>query len=289
MSDGVTAAMPGSVQELFSVGQSGCDRDRGRQRFGCRFWPGSRLGRRRRGDRGRREEKLQATAESVCTAGVGCLSFPTDVTRPEDCSALVEAAVDRFGRVDILVKNAGVSHVAPATGKRPEDVRSVVDVNLFGAYWAAQACARVMSPGSSIVNASSMLGLVKSVLPQAAHAASKARLIGLTRDLSNQWCRRKGIRVNAIAPGFVDTDMTSEMSPATMEQFLATCSMGRVGNAAGDRRRGDLSGQPRIWLYHGFDHRRRPGDVGDGGIARGRIGIPLPWQGVDLRNLQPIT
>lgn len=178
---------------------------------------------------GRRRENLDVTADSVIAVGRACLAVPTDVTRPEECTALVEAAVGEFGRVDILVNNAGISHVAPATNERPEDFRSVIDVNLLGAYWAAQSCARVMGAGSSIINVSSMLGLVKSVLPQAAYAASKAGLIGLTRDLSNQWSRRKGIRVNAIAPGFVDTDMTSEMSAATMDRFLATCSMGRVG------------------------------------------------------------
>lgn len=178
---------------------------------------------------GRRRETLTATADSIAAVGRACLVVPTDVTRPEQCGALVEAAVRKFGRVDILINNAGVSHVAPATRERPEDFRSVIDVNLMGAYWAAQSCAQVMGEGSSIVNVSSMLGLVKSVLPQAAYAASKAGLIGLTRDLSNQWCRRKGIRVNAIAPGFVDTDMNSGMPSAIMDQFLSSCSMGRVG------------------------------------------------------------
>ena len=149
------------------------------------------------------------------------------VTNPEECRALVEAAVNEFGRVDCLVNNAGVSHVAPAPSERPEDFRSVVDVNLFGAYWAAQAAARVMQSGSSIINVSSMLGLVKSALPQAAYAASKAGLIGLTRDLSNQWSRRKGVRVNAIAPCFVETDMISEMSSEHLRDFLSACSLGR--------------------------------------------------------------
>lgn len=177
---------------------------------------------------GRRMGHLAATADAVRATGRSCLTVATDVTRPEDCEALAQAAVDEFGRIDALVNNAGVSHVAPASTERPEDFRSVLDVNLFGAFWAAQACARVMPRGSSIINVSSMLGLVKSSLPQAAYAASKSGLIGLTRDLSNQWCARKGIRVNAIAPGFVETEMISEMPNETLSGFLAGCSLGRV-------------------------------------------------------------
>lgn len=102
------------------------------------------------------------------------------------------------------------------------------EVNLFGAYWAAPACAGVMGSGSSIINVSSVLGLVKSELPQAAYAASKSGLIGLTRDLSNERAARKGIRVNAVAPGFVETDMIGEMSAENLGRFLSGCSLGRV-------------------------------------------------------------
>jgi NAD(P)-dependent dehydrogenase (short-subunit alcohol dehydrogenase family) len=97
-----------------------------------------------------------------------------------------------------------------------------------GGYWVAPACARVMGNGSSIVNVSSMLGPVKSQLPQAAYSASKAGLIGLTRDLSNQWAARKGIRVNTVAPGFVETEIISDMSAETLDRFLSGCSLGRV-------------------------------------------------------------
>ena len=176
----------------------------------------------------RRRDPLDAVARSVTERGRDCLVVPTDVTDPQQCDALAQAAIDRFGRLDVLVNNAGVTHAAPATRERPEDYRAVLDVNLFGAYWAAQACARVMEPGSSIVNITSMLGLVKSVLPQAAYSSSKAGLIGLTRDLSNQWSGRKGIRVNAIAPGFVDTDMIGEMAAETLAAFLQNCSLGRT-------------------------------------------------------------
>ncbi|GGL16713.1 SDR family NAD(P)-dependent oxidoreductase [Nocardia jinanensis] len=177
---------------------------------------------------GRRRDKLDQVADSVTALGRRCLAVPTDVTDPGQCEALARAAVAEFGRLDVLVNNAGVTHTAPATREDPDDYRKVLEVNLFGAYWAAQACARVMRPGSSIVNVSSMLGLVKSVLPQAAYASSKAGLIGLTRDLSHQWAGRKGIRVNAIAPGFVDTDMIGEMSTDTLNEFLRDCSLGRT-------------------------------------------------------------
>ncbi|MDV7355331.1 SDR family NAD(P)-dependent oxidoreductase [Rhodococcus oxybenzonivorans] len=176
----------------------------------------------------RRRENLDAVAVTVEAIGRRCLVVPTDVTIPEQCDALAQAAVAEFGRLDILINNAGVTSSAPATRERPEDFRAVLDVNLMGSYWVAQACGRVMGPGSTIVNVASMLGLIKSALPQAAYAASKAGMIGLTRDLSHQWSKRKGIRVNAIAPGFVETDLISEMSSDTLEEFLRGSSLGRT-------------------------------------------------------------
>ncbi|WP_419221805.1 SDR family NAD(P)-dependent oxidoreductase [Gordonia sp. CPCC 206044] len=176
----------------------------------------------------RRRDRLEKVAESVTELGRRCLVVPTDVTDPGQCDELACAAVAEFGHLDVLVNNAGVTHTAPATRERPEDYRNVLEVNLFGAYWMAQACARVMRPRSSIVNVASTLGLTKSVLPQAAYASSKAGLIGLTRDLSNQWSGRKGIRVNAIAPGFVETDMIEDMPSETLGRFIAESSLGRT-------------------------------------------------------------
>jgi NAD(P)-dependent dehydrogenase (short-subunit alcohol dehydrogenase family) len=177
---------------------------------------------------GRRREALEPVARTVIELGRRAIVVPTDVTDPQQCDALAERTISEFGKLDILVNNAGVTHSAPATRERPEDFRAVFDVNLFGAYWAAQSCARVMEPGSSIVNVSSVLGLVKSVLPQAAYASSKAAMIGLTRDLSHQWSKRKGIRVNTIAPGFVETDMIGEMPSDTLEEFLTGSTLGRT-------------------------------------------------------------
>lgn len=178
---------------------------------------------------GRRPEPLRESADDVRSVGRRALEIPSDVTDPDRCDEVVRAAMEHFGRVDILVNNAGLTHTAPATRELPEDFRAVLDVNLLGTYWMARSCARVMEPGSSIVNVGSMLGLIKSALPQAAYSSSKAGVVGLTRDLSNQWSGRKGIRVNAIAPGFVETDMIAEMSDGARADFLHGCSLGRMG------------------------------------------------------------
>ncbi|MGV0715990.1 glucose 1-dehydrogenase [Mycolicibacterium sp. XJ662] len=170
----------------------------------------------------RRAEKLSGTADLVRSAGRRALIVPTDVTDTQQCTALVEAAMEEFGRVDVLVNNAGVGTAVPATRETPEEFRSVVDINLHGSYWTAQACGRVMQPGSSIINISSVLGLTTAGLPQAAYSASKAAVIGLTRDLAQQWGSRKGIRVNAIAPGFFHSEMTDQYVPGYLEQTLAT-------------------------------------------------------------------
>ena len=180
----------------------------------------------------RRADRLTDTQQAVETAGRRAIAVRTDVSVPEDCQALVDATVAEFGRVDILVNNAGVGTAAPATRETPEQFRQVIDVNLNGCYWMAQACGRVMRPGSSIVNISSVLGLTTAGLPQAAYAASKAGLIGLTRDLAQQWTGRKGIRVNAVAPGFFTSEMTDQYPDGYLESQQARIPVGRKGDPA---------------------------------------------------------
>lgn len=180
----------------------------------------------------RRVDKLAATAELVEKTGRKALAVQTDVSDPDACSAMVEAAVTEFGKVDVLVNNAGVGSAYPATRETPEQFRSVIDVNLNGSYWAAQACGRVMGPGSSVINIASILGITTAGLPQAAYSASKAGVIGLTRDLAQQWGARKGIRVNGIAPGFFATEMTDEYDPGYIESLLPRVVLGRMGDPA---------------------------------------------------------
>jgi NAD(P)-dependent dehydrogenase (short-subunit alcohol dehydrogenase family) len=179
----------------------------------------------------RRTDRLEDTKKLVEETGRRAITVATDVARPEDCQALVAATVEQLGRVDILVNNAGVGTAVPATRETPEQFRSVIDINLNGCYWMAQAVGRVMAPGSSIINISSVLGLTTAGLPQAAYAASKAGLIGLTRDLAQQWTGRKGIRVNAIAPGFFESEMTDQYPPGYLEQQQARIPAGRKGDA----------------------------------------------------------
>lgn len=135
----------------------------------------------------------------------------------------------RFGHVDILVNNAGVGTAVPAVREAPQQFRTVIDVNLNGSYWMAQASARVMLPGSSIVNVSSILAST-AALPQAAYAASKAGILGLTRDLAQQWGSRKGIRVNALAPGFFQSEMTDEYPTGYLERQAPRMLLQRLGD-----------------------------------------------------------
>ncbi len=177
----------------------------------------------------RRADRLEQTAQLVRGVGRRALTVTTDVADPAQCQALVDAAMAEFGRVDVLVNNAGVGSAVPATRETPEQFRSVVDVNLNGCYWMAQACGRVMQPGSSIINISSVLGITTGGLPQAAYSASKAGLNGLTRDLAQQWTGRKGIRVNSIAPGFFTSEMTDTYEPGYLEQIIGRVPAGRMG------------------------------------------------------------
>jgi NAD(P)-dependent dehydrogenase (short-subunit alcohol dehydrogenase family) len=180
----------------------------------------------------RRTDRLKDTAALVEAAGRRALCVTTDVADPDSCTDLVALAMEELGHVDVLVNNAGIGTAVPATRETPEQFRSVIDVNLNGCYWMAQACGRVMRPGSSIINISSVLGLTTAGLPQAAYASSKAGLIGMTRDLAQQWTGRKGIRVNAIAPGFFASEMTEQYPPGYLESQQQRIPAGRKGDPA---------------------------------------------------------
>ena len=176
----------------------------------------------------RRLPRLEELAPSLREAGAKVLTVATDVSSPDDCAAVAAAAGEEFGRVDVLVNNAGVGTAIPASRETPESFRQVIDVNLSGTFWMAQACAPLMPRGSAIVNVASVLAVVAPRFPQAAYAASKAGVLGLTRDLAQEWSARKGIRVNALCPGYFESEMT-EGEDALQEMVRTESMLGRFG------------------------------------------------------------
>jgi NAD(P)-dependent dehydrogenase (short-subunit alcohol dehydrogenase family) len=157
----------------------------------------------------RRLERLEALAATLRDArAVAC-----DVTDEAALASLVAGVLEDLGRIDVLVNNAGVTDPMPAEQEPPSRFREILEVNLTGAFVLTQLVARhMLERGSgSVVNVASVLGLVGTgQIPQASYAASKGGLVNLTRELAAQWARR-GVRVNAIAPGWFPSEMTAEM------------------------------------------------------------------------------
>jgi len=178
----------------------------------------------------RRVEKLEQTKAQVLERGRRCIAVQADVSDPNDCDRVVAETVEQLGKVDVLINNAGIGTAVPATRETPDEFRRVIDVNLNGSYFMAQACGRAMRDGGgSIVNIGSVIGSTSAFLPQAAYASSKAAIIGLTRDLAQQWTGRKGIRVNALAPGFFKSEMTDQYQEGYVEQMMFRVPAGRMG------------------------------------------------------------
>jgi len=161
----------------------------------------------------RRKERLDSLVAELEKEGGQALAVPCDVTKEEEVERLVQATLKRFGRLDILVNNAGVSNVAPAEEEALEMFQRVIEVNVTGVFLCAKHCGKAMlSAGrGSIINIASMMGMVGiGVLPQASYNTSKGAVINMTRELAAQWAKR-GVRVNALAPGWFPTEMTEGM------------------------------------------------------------------------------
>lgn len=183
----------------------------------------------------RRIERLTELAEELGrSSGRSVRAVQCDVGDPEGPRQLVEETLDLMGRVDIVVNNAGISRVLPAIDDDRDGFTYELNVNLVAPFEISRRCARWMidnKRSGSIVNVASIMGLVGGGPLQAAgYAASKGGVISMTRDLASQWAR-KGVRVNAIAPGWFPSEMTEAMfaSEGDMAFINGKTPMGRPG------------------------------------------------------------
>ena len=173
--------------------------------------------------------KAQEVAREVETLGQKALPYQVNVSYPEETQGLVEACLEAFGRIDILINNAGVTRDALLLRMKKEDWDFVLNVNLTGAFHCAKAVARPMARQrrGKIVNIASVVGLMGNA-GQANYAASKAGIIGLTKSLAKELASR-AITVNAVAPGFIDTDMTRTLSEEVKAAMLGQIPLRRWG------------------------------------------------------------
>ena len=172
--------------------------------------------------------KTAADCEAI---GVKAIALRCDVSDSAQVGALVEAAVERFGRVDILVNNAGITRDNLVMRMSEEDFDAVIAANLKGTFLCMKAVSRLMLKQryGRIVNLSSVVGL-RGNAGQVNYAASKAGVIGMTKSMAKELASR-GITVNAVAPGFIETDMTAAMTDAARTAAQSSIPMGRLGKA----------------------------------------------------------
>ena len=174
-------------------------------------------------------EAAKATADEIESIGTKALSIQGDVKDPESAEAVVKAALDAFGKVDILVNNAGITRDDLIMRMSEEAWRDVLETNLFGAFWMTKAVTRPMlkARAGRIVNITSVSGQAGQ-MGQANYSSAKAGLIGLTKATARELASR-GITVNAVAPGFVLTELTQNLPEALQNELIARTPLGRFG------------------------------------------------------------
>ncbi len=178
------------------------------------------------------EAAAQEVVSSIVAAGGVAEAFQADVSDADSVSALLDAVVERFGRLDILVNNAGITRDGLLVRMSDDDWNDVLSTNLSGAFFATRAAAKLMMKARTgcVINISSVVGVAGNA-GQTNYAAAKAGLIGLTKSVARELASRN-VRVNAVAPGFIETDMTAGLPDAAREAALSGIAMKRMGTPA---------------------------------------------------------
>lgn len=171
----------------------------------------------------------EETAAACRALGVQAVTLQADVRHPDECQKLIDTAAAAFGRLDVLVNNAGVTIDKLLIRMTEEDFDHVIDTNLKGAFFCMKAASRLMMRQryGRIISVSSVVGLHGNA-GQTNYAASKAGLIGLMKSVAKEYAAR-GVTANAVAPGFIETDMTAAMPTAARTAAVAAIPTGKVG------------------------------------------------------------
>jgi 3-oxoacyl-[acyl-carrier protein] reductase len=174
-------------------------------------------------------ETVDKTAESFRAGGANVVSVAGDISKAEDAQKLIDKAIETFGTVDVLINNAGITRDKLIVRMDESDWDQVMDTNLKGAFLLVRAAAKVMMKKRTgrIINISSVVGVMGNP-GQSNYTASKAGLIGFTKSIAKELSSR-GINCNAIAPGFIETAMTSDLSDNLKENYLRSIPLGRYG------------------------------------------------------------
>ena len=175
-------------------------------------------------------QKAEEVKQSVIADGGRAVIKQCNVADYDACEAFIKEVIDQFGRIDILVNNAGITKDGLIMRMSEEDFTSVVDVNLKGTFHCIRFASRQMMKQRSgrIINMSSVVGISGNA-GQINYAASKAGVIGMTKSAAKELASR-GITVNAIAPGYIETDMTSVLSDKVKEETMKQIPLGRLGH-----------------------------------------------------------
>lgn len=176
-------------------------------------------------------DDLTNTKSEIEKAGVDCLPVQGDISSFEDCERIAKEIFDKFGKIDVLVNNAGITKDMLLMRMKPEDFSSVVDVNLIGTFNMTRNVVPYMVKArfGRVVNISSVVG-IEGNAGQTNYSASKAGIIGFTKSLARELGSRN-ILVNAVAPGFIETDMTAVLSDSVRDEIAKKISLKRMGTA----------------------------------------------------------